>query len=391
MTSRVNPNFPIPGIDQSSRGFRDNFAIIKNELDNIQNKNIQLVGDVTSDPVIFGNDTTDIHILTTINLANLAINGSVIYKGTWNATTNSPSLASSIGIKGWYYVVSVAGTTNINGISIWNIGDWIIFDGSIWEKVDNQTPLVLSVAGKIGVVNLVVGDVAGAAPNASPTFTGVPSAPTAISSTNTTQLATTSFVHSLVGTGNIVITGDATGYGSGTIPITLANTSVVSGTYTKLTVNSKGLITAGQSASTTDLADVLTGSLSNNQILTYNFSSSKWVNSNAPYDVYGTFLGKPTDAQILWRIVIGRAITFPIHLTGSVAVCSVAPTSSVTIPILQNGSQIGSIDFANGQTIGTFTFPSQVVFATSDTLEINGPSPVDFAFFSPSWAFIGYR
>lgn len=368
MTSRVNPNFPIPGVDQSSRGFRDNFAIIKNELENIQNKSIQLTGDITSDPVIIGNDTSDIHILTTINLSNLAVNGAVIYQGTWNATTNNPSLSSSIGTKGWYYVVSVAGNTTLDGISNWHLGDWVIFNGNVWQKVDNEVPLVLSVANKVGAVNLVVGDVAGAAPNASPTFTGIPSAPTAISSTNTTQLATTAFVHSVLGSGN-----------------------VTPGTYTKLTVNSIGLITAGQSASTTDLADVLTGSLSNNQILTYNFTNSKWVNTNAPYDVYGTFLGSPTDAQILWRIVIGRSITFPANLTGSVTVCSVAPSSNITMPILQNGTQIGSIDFANGQTVGTFTFPSQVIFATSDTLEIDGPSPVDSSFFAPSWAFIGYR
>ncbi len=39
------------------------------------------------------------------------------------------------------------------------------------------------------------------APLASPTFSGVPSAPTASSSTNTTQIATTAFVQTLVGSG----------------------------------------------------------------------------------------------------------------------------------------------------------------------------------------------
>lgn len=33
------------------------------------------------------------------------------YKGTWNANTNTPTLASGVGTKGDYYVVSVAGTT----------------------------------------------------------------------------------------------------------------------------------------------------------------------------------------------------------------------------------------------------------------------------------------
>jgi hypothetical protein len=56
------------------------------------------------------------------------------------------------------------------------------------------TAPVTSVAGKTGAVTLVVGDVSGAAPLASPTFTGVPAAPTATAGTSTTQLATTAFV-----------------------------------------------------------------------------------------------------------------------------------------------------------------------------------------------------
>jgi hypothetical protein len=53
---------------------------------------------------------------------------------------------------------------------------------------------VLTVAGKTGNVVLFHYDVTGAAPTASPTFTGVPVAPTASAATNTDQIATTSFV-----------------------------------------------------------------------------------------------------------------------------------------------------------------------------------------------------
>ena len=55
--------------------------------------------------------------------------GGVTYQGTWNASTNSPSLTSSVGTKGYYYVVSVAGSTNLNGITDWKLGDWAIFNG----------------------------------------------------------------------------------------------------------------------------------------------------------------------------------------------------------------------------------------------------------------------
>jgi len=64
------------------------------------------------------------------------------------------------------------------------------------------TATLTSVAGRTGAVTLAVADVSGAAPLASPTFTGTPAAPTASAGTNTTQLATTAFVTDAVSTAN---------------------------------------------------------------------------------------------------------------------------------------------------------------------------------------------
>ena len=89
--------------------------------------------------------------------------GALVYKGTWNASTNNPFLQSGVGNKGDYYVVSVAGNTNLDGITTWNLGDWAVFNGSAWQKVDNQD-FVLSVNGYQGVVVLNANDV-GATPN----------------------------------------------------------------------------------------------------------------------------------------------------------------------------------------------------------------------------------
>lgn len=49
------------------------------------------------------------------------------------------------------------------------------------------------------LTGITVGQVSGAAPLASPTFTGTPAAPTATVGTNTTQVATTAFVQSAIG------------------------------------------------------------------------------------------------------------------------------------------------------------------------------------------------
>lgn len=88
-------------------------------------------------------------MLKTVSAITNAI-GALNYKGTWNATTNTPALASGVGTKGDYYVVSVAGSTTLNGISNWGVGDWVAFNGSAWQRVEGGADLNgvnLSVSG----------------------------------------------------------------------------------------------------------------------------------------------------------------------------------------------------------------------------------------------------
>ena len=92
----------------------------------------------------------------------LSITGGLNYQGSWNASTNTPTLTSSVGTNGYYYVVSVNGSTNLNGITDWVVGDWAIFNGTIWQKID-QTNLVTSVNGYTGAVVLTQPDIAGTA------------------------------------------------------------------------------------------------------------------------------------------------------------------------------------------------------------------------------------
>lgn len=66
------------------------------------------------------------------------IAGGLDYQGTWNASTNSPTLASGVGTNGFYYVVSVDGSTNLDGITDWKAGDWAIFNGTAWQKIDQS-------------------------------------------------------------------------------------------------------------------------------------------------------------------------------------------------------------------------------------------------------------
>ena len=88
----------------------------------------------------------------------ISTSGFVVFKGAWNAATNTPALASGVGTSGFYYVVSTQGSTNLDGITDWDPGDWAIFNGTAWEKVDNSE-IITSVNGQTGVVVVTKTDV----------------------------------------------------------------------------------------------------------------------------------------------------------------------------------------------------------------------------------------
>ena len=69
------------------------------------------------------------------------------YKGEWNAATNTPALASGVGVEGDYYTVSVAGSTTLDDNSAWGVEDILFFKNGTWFKIDNSVGSTLTVAG----------------------------------------------------------------------------------------------------------------------------------------------------------------------------------------------------------------------------------------------------
>jgi hypothetical protein len=78
-----------------------------------------------------------------------SISGAIVFKGTWDASTNTPTLYSGNThgeVSGWEYIVSVAGNTNIDGGNPWIVGDALIHNGTVWNKVPS-TAGVTSITG----------------------------------------------------------------------------------------------------------------------------------------------------------------------------------------------------------------------------------------------------
>lgn len=59
--------------------------------------------------------------------------------GDWNADTNTPTLVSSTPTtgEGDYYTVSVAGTTSLDGVSPWEVGDVLVFRAGVWFRLED--------------------------------------------------------------------------------------------------------------------------------------------------------------------------------------------------------------------------------------------------------------
>ena len=169
-----------------------------------------------------------------------SVAGGLSYQGTWNASTNTPTLTSSVGVNGYYYIVATAGSTNLNGITDWQIGDWLMFNGSVWQKID-QSNTVTSVNGQTGAVS--VGTVTSVAATAG---TGITVTGSPITSSGTLTITNSAPDQTVVLTGGTGITTSGT-YPSFTITnsspdrtvaLTGAGTTSVTGTYPNFTITS---------------------------------------------------------------------------------------------------------------------------------------------------------
>lgn len=95
------------------------------------------------------------------------------YQGTWNVSTNTPNLSESSPRKGYYYVVSVAGSNDLldpGNTRAWTVGEWAIYNGSSWETIATSSNAVMSVNGKTGAaITLELKELTNVDPSLAPT------------------------------------------------------------------------------------------------------------------------------------------------------------------------------------------------------------------------------
>ena len=69
------------------------------------------------------------------------------FKGTWNAATNTPTLANGTGNAGDVYLCNVAGTVNFGaGPITFYVGDQVLYSGTVWQRASGSSGSVTSVA-----------------------------------------------------------------------------------------------------------------------------------------------------------------------------------------------------------------------------------------------------
>lgn len=329
-------------------------------------------------------DTTQIATTAFVQSVVSTVANGLDYMGTWNAETNTPTLASGVGTTGQFYKVSVAGTTDLDGNSTWNVGDIVIFAGTAWQDIPAQASDVYSFNSRTGAITLEASDVTTAlgftpanvtalaayAPLASPTFTGLPSAPTAAAGTNSTQIATTAFVS----TSFAPIVSPAFS-GTPTAPTAANGTSTTQLATTAFVQNSMGSFApvASPAFTGTPTAPTAVAGTSTTQLATTAFVATSYAQIASPsftgrvqspsYSYTVQALGSVSGAHTL---DLSAASEFTMTITG-------ATTLAFTNTLAVNTSEVVIIRFTNaGSAVVTWPTGTQFAAKTAPTFTASG-------------------
>lgn len=232
------------------------------------------------------------------------------YLGVWNASTNSPALSDGTGDTGDTYRVGTSGIQDLgSGAISYTAGDYIIYNGTTWEKSDG-TDAVTSVNGAQGVVVITV---TGTANRVSVTGgTGI---------TPTIDIAST-----YVGQSSITTVGTLTSGSIGAGFTAIANARLANSTISGVSLGSNLFgLTIGTGLSGTSYNGSAAVTIANTGVLSITTNTGLSTNASATGAVTITNTG-------VISAIAGTGVTLS-GATGNVTISigqAVATTSSVT-------------------------------------------------------------
>ncbi len=213
-----------------------------------------------------------------------SLSGAVVFKGVWNATTNTPALSDTTPeglLPGWEYIVEVGGTRDIgDGSKVFVSGDFVIYDGTHWKQVPSGN-LFTSLTGGGGItVNQSTGAM--------------------VLGSTATALSTNSAIVSRDSSGNFaanMITANLTGAVTGSVSGNAG--SVTNGFYTTSSFNlgttSIAVNRASASQSLTGISiDGNAGTVTNGVYTNGSYANPAWITSLAGSKVTNAVLTTDT-------------------------------------------------------------------------------------------------
>ena len=288
------------------------------------------------------------------------------YKGTWNAATNTPTLANGTGDTGDVYICNVAGTVNFGaGPITFAVGDYVIYSGTIWQRSSGAVGTVTSVAVSRSGDALAI--------------TGSP-----ITTSGTINIG-------FAGTGAQYIKGDGT---LATFPTTIAQaqnliTEVYNSTGATLTKGTIVYINGGQGNLPTVTKALATGDSTSAQ--TYGVVQSDITNMNNGFVVVaGRLLDIDTQAYTAGTQLYLSSTTAgtwtptkqyaPNHLVYIGIVVRAHPTQGVVEVKIQNGYELDELHNVAAQTPtnndGLFWEASTSLWKNKSIATILGGTPI---------------
>jgi hypothetical protein len=192
-------------------------------------------------------------------------NAVMTYEGTFDASaTEASPLLNGDGAAnaGMVYLATVAGNYDFGAGGIdFAIGDWAVYNGSIWQKSTNSNSVV-SVNGQTGVVtvnaiNQLTGDITAGPASGSESKAATIAAGAVTGSKIASDTITNSNINSAAAIAESKLSLD---YSTSSLNTAIgnkvtANSAITGATKTKITYDAKGLVTAGADATTADIAD----------------------------------------------------------------------------------------------------------------------------------------